>query len=220
MHGKGYHLTDPMNVDIKYPSGFPLTGWEKAMFGFRLRAMFRKEWVDVCALRACRSALGTASHETADLHEDFSALHCARFRDLSPEIVGSLTSKVSDYVGVHVTQVQGHGRLMVKLAIFGTAILALVVGAWPMVHNAAFGSRGTTIAAERTEPVRIPSEEAQPYLGPILPPKPLVSDSVFQARVETGAPREYLRRLAQVIPLDAKRYEIQVTVVPIETSNE
>jgi hypothetical protein len=204
-----------MHITIKYPDDFKLHGWDRAIFAIRIANMFRHDWVDVCALDACRSKINPDTERTA-LRDELGELHCASFRKLPDTIVDALPAKVSEYLGVDVRR--SYRAQAITIAVRAgvasfVAVIALV--AWLALKPEPMAPAHTEImgTGEALHPM-MPAELSalrsvqQPVADEETP------DPVFSASMTTATPMRDIPRLVSAMRDDGRQYDVSITVTP------
>lgn len=202
-----------MQVKITYPSEFPLSGWDKAIFGIRVQKMFKRSWFDICTLDDCRKSVGLQDSEDA-LRKELGALHCLNFKQMPPEVLDALPEKVSQYIGVEV-QRANRPRHLSGLRIVGGIALAAIVGISAVTLNGgATAKHKLELLPEPTS--HVPTLAPLPALSALSNPNASTSiDPVFSASFFTTAPRQSINRIAAAIPASGGRFDVSVTVTPV-----
>lgn len=201
-----------MQVEITYPPEFPLSGWEKAIFGIRVGNMFRESSFNVCALDDCRESAGLQDPERA-LRKELGALHCLDFKKMPPEVLDALPEKVSQYIGVKV-QRANRPRLFSGPRILGGIALAAIMSVAAVTLNS--GATAKQKAELLPAPYTLgPALEPLTARGSLPPPgAPTSTDPAFSASFSTTAPRQSIKRIAEAIPANGGRFIVEVTVTP------
>lgn len=202
-----------MKVKISYPPEFPLSGWDKAIFGIRVQNMFRDKWFSVCSLDDCRKSVGLQDSEDA-LRRELGALHCLDFKKMPPEVLDALPEKVSQYIGVEVRKADRSGPFSGPRIAGGIALAAIVGIAAVTLNGGATAKQKFELLPEQKSPA--PTLEPFPAQRSLLPPNVSTSiDPVFSASFLTTAPRQSINRIAAAIPASGGKFDVVVTVTPL-----
>ena len=201
-----------MKIKISYPPEFPLSGWDKAIFGIRVQNMFRDKWFSVCSLDDCRKSLGLQDSDHA-LRRELGELHCLDFKKMPPEVLDALPAKVSEFIVVEV-QKANRSEHFSGPRILGGIALAAILGIAAVTLN----SRATAKQKAELLPPPYPLAPALDHLPAqrslSLPEALKSADPTFSASFSTTAPRQSIKRIAAVVPANGGRFNVEVTVTP------
>lgn len=202
-----------MRIEITYPHDFPLTGWDKAMFGVRVAGMFKQRWLAANTLDSCRKSAGLGEGPK-QLRDDIHELHCVNFSGLPKDVLDELPAKVGEYIGVGLRRIYRPPALTWPLVVIALAVL-LAVG----VSVASFVSRTSahekTVASMSSLPAIPKAPLLMPSALPLEPARslePLSPDPIFSASITTANPRQSVERIAAAIPASAGTFDVSVSV--------
>lgn len=237
-----------MKITISYPPDFPLSGWSKEVFHYRLIRALSGDSICIYMLEQCRKSLcldddgkSLGLDDGEQIYEDLSVFSSMDYSKMSTSVLAALPSKISDYLGVKIQmhQLAGAGliaRLLRLLLIGGVLAGAAALGAFGMLLNSdirATHNNATTIShySEKIPSQTLFSDAPHlPSIGMVVPGGQAVSygsnsfcdsDDVSCSTTITGKPVEALGKLIAAIPQGkAKEYKIRLSVTPVPCCEE
>ena len=232
------------NISISYPAEFPLTGWEKEVFHYRLIGAFKCKYFSAYALDAARKAVFAEDDAKIEWNQTGKDLHVFEGMDpakMPASLRAVLPAKVSEYVGVDVRWQAGPGLIAIVLRriglicafVAGGALGAYVCAEWSAVNGVV---DGTGIVRAQQPPLNaLPAAAAEALVVEPLPVlrgdgEPVrrhdgalhAGEALFDVQLSTRSPANAVRNIASSIIVDdatgATRtdqlYSVTVTVVP------
>lgn len=237
-----------MQVTINYPDTFPLDGWAKLIFNYRLEKMFRGKWVSICTIDALRAQISKEETDFPDtdkvLREDLEALHCESFKKLDKAILKELPAKVGQFLGIEITPINMLTRrywpikaiiivgILVILAFFVTVMMISNMNERQVKYSTS-STHGDALVAF-TQPVGVmlkseylPSDSVP--TGTYVEPSQrfCAGDEFLCVTGHTAKPDEFIKKISIALPRTGgkvRRYAVLVKVIAheddaIEASN-
>lgn len=219
-----------MRIAIAYPADFPLTGWSKEVFHYRLQHAICRDFFNVCVLEKLRTSRGLVETEESELlREELGAFHCAHFKKMSRALRLEVASKVGQYLGIEIYWRKCAG-LIETLMGAGVMFMVLVLGV-------ALGGVGSFLIDEHRNEQRY-LEGTKKSSAPqafSVPEQAAIgqwqSDSehdlysndpeaILSTSLSTKSPAKALRRLVGALQDDGRTYSVKVTVTPAADRNK